>query len=101
MLERPLQCRQCQIDVRPRLVEQLSRATFHLNFQQVECPAVDVRLCPFADVGKLLDDGSIRTLDVSVGDKVLFGKYAGTEIKIDGEDRTILREEDVLGIVQD
>ena len=52
-------------------------------------------------VGKLNDDGSIRPTDIKVGDTVLFGKYAGTEIKIEGSERTILREDDVLGVVED
>lgn len=51
--------------------------------------------------GKTGEDGSIRPVDVAVGDLVLFGKYAGTEIKIAGEERTLLREEDVLGIIED
>lgn len=51
--------------------------------------------------GKLKDDGTLRPLDVKVGDTVLFGKYAGTEIKIDGVEHTILREDDVLGVVED
>ncbi len=50
--------------------------------------------------GKVLEDGSVRALDVKAGDKVLFGKYAGTEVKIAGEDHIIMREEDVLGIVE-
>ncbi|PKN58853.1 MAG: co-chaperone GroES [Deltaproteobacteria bacterium HGW-Deltaproteobacteria-14] len=50
--------------------------------------------------GKLKDDGTLRPLDVKVGDTVLFGKYAGTEIKIDGVEHTILREDDVLGVVE-
>ncbi len=50
--------------------------------------------------GKLKDDGSVRQLAVAAGDVVLFGKYAGTEIKIDGIEHTILREDDVLGIVE-
>ena len=49
--------------------------------------------------GKLLDDGKVRPLDVKVGDRILFGKYSGTEIKIAGEEHLILREEEVLGIV--
>jgi chaperonin GroES len=49
--------------------------------------------------GKIADDGSVSTLTVRVGDRVVFGKYSGTEIKIDGEDRLILREDDVLGIL--
>lgn len=50
--------------------------------------------------GKLLEDGSVRPLDVKVGEKVLFSKYGGTDINIDGEDYLILREEDILAIVQ-
>jgi len=51
--------------------------------------------------GKLLDDGTLRPLDVETGQIVLFGKYAGTEIKIGGDEHTILREDDVLGIVEE
>ncbi len=50
--------------------------------------------------GKVNEKGEQRPLDVKVGDRVLFGKYAGTEVKIDGEERLILREEDVLGVVE-
>ena len=50
--------------------------------------------------GKLLDDGSSRALDVKVGDKVLFGKYTGQEVKVDGEDLLVMREEDIMGIVE-
>jgi chaperonin GroES len=50
--------------------------------------------------GKLQDDGKLRPLAVREGDVVLFGKYAGTEIKINGEEQTILREDDILGIVE-
>ncbi len=50
--------------------------------------------------GKILEDGQVRPLDVKVGDKILFGKYSGTEVKIDGEDRLILREEDILGVLE-
>jgi chaperonin GroES len=49
--------------------------------------------------GKILDSGTKLEMDVKVGDKVLFGKYSGTDIKIDGEEMLILREEDVLAIV--
>ena len=48
--------------------------------------------------GKILDDGSVRPLDVKVGDKVLFSKYGGTDINIDGNEYLILREEDVLAV---
>ena len=49
--------------------------------------------------GKVLDDGSKKSLDVKVGDQILYGKYSGTEIKVKGEDYLILREEDILAIV--
>jgi chaperonin GroES len=50
--------------------------------------------------GKVLEDGSVRKLDVKAGDRILFGKYSGTEVKVDGEDRLILREDDILGIIE-
>jgi chaperonin GroES len=50
--------------------------------------------------GKTLDDGKLRPLEVKKGDRVLFGKYAGTEVKLDGEEHLILREDDVLGVIQ-
>ena len=50
--------------------------------------------------GKLLEDGSLRKLDLKEGDRVLFGKYSGTEVKIEGEEHLILREEDILGVVE-
>ena len=50
--------------------------------------------------GRIQKDGSVQKLAVKNGDSVLFGKYAGTEIKIDGEERIILREDDILGVVE-
>ena len=50
--------------------------------------------------GKVLEDGSVRALDVKAGDNVLFGKYAGTEVTLEGEEHLILREDDVLGVVE-
>lgn len=50
--------------------------------------------------GRVSDDGKVTPLSVKEGDTVIFGKYAGTEVKIDGEDRLILREDDILGIVE-
>jgi len=47
-----------------------------------------------------MEDGKVLTLDVKAGDRVLFGKYAGTEIKLDGEEPLILREEDILGVIE-
>ncbi|MBI4953544.1 MAG: co-chaperone GroES [Myxococcales bacterium] len=50
--------------------------------------------------GRVLKDGKLRALEVKVGDTVLFGKYSGTEIKLDGEEHIILREEDVLAVTK-
>jgi chaperonin GroES len=50
--------------------------------------------------GKILENGTVRKLDVAVGNRVLFGKYDGTEVKIDGEDRLIMREDDILGVLE-
>ena len=52
-----------------------------------------------AGKGKVSEDGKVMPLDVKVGDKILFGKYAGTEVKIDDEDFLIMREDDVLGVL--
>ena len=52
-----------------------------------------------AGKGKVNENGKINPLDVKVGDKILFGKYSGTEVKLDGEDYLIMREEDVLGVL--
>lgn len=53
-----------------------------------------------AGTGRVTDDGKVRPLEVKKGDKILFGKYSGTEIKIEGEDFLMMREEDILGIIQ-
>ena len=50
--------------------------------------------------GKMLEDGKIAPLDVKVGDKVLFSKYAGSEVKIEGEEYSIMREDDILGVIE-
>ncbi len=50
--------------------------------------------------GKILDNGDARPLDVKVDDEVLFGKYSGTEVKIDGEELLVMREEDIMGIFE-
>ena len=50
--------------------------------------------------GKVNDDGKLTPLDVKVGETILFGKYSGSEIKIDGEEHLIMREEDILGVVE-
>ncbi len=50
--------------------------------------------------GKALEDGTLRKLEVKVGDRVLFGKYSGTEVKLEGEEHLIVREDDILGILE-
>jgi chaperonin GroES len=50
--------------------------------------------------GKILEDGKVRPLDVKVGDKVLFGKYSGTEVKLNGDDVLVMREEDLLAVIE-
>jgi chaperonin GroES len=49
--------------------------------------------------GKVLEDGKVRPMDVKAGDRILFSKYAGTDVKVDGDDLIIIREDDVLGIL--
>ena len=49
--------------------------------------------------GKILDNGQVRALDVKIGDKVLFGKYSGTEVKVEGVEYLVMREEDIMAIL--
>lgn len=51
--------------------------------------------------GKILNNGEIRPLELKAGDKVLFGKYSGTEVKVDGEDFLVMREEDIMAIIDE
>ena len=50
--------------------------------------------------GKLLEDGKVRALEVKVGDRVLFGKYAGQSVKVDGQELLVMREEDIMGVLE-
>jgi chaperonin GroES len=50
--------------------------------------------------GKILENGDRRPLDVKVGDRVLFGKYSGTEVKLDGTDYLVMREDDIMGVIE-
>ena len=50
--------------------------------------------------GKILDSGDVRALDVKAGDKVLFGKYAGTEVKVEGEELLVMKEDDIMAVVE-
>jgi chaperonin GroES len=51
--------------------------------------------------GKILDNGDVRPLDLKVGDKVLFSKYGGTEVKVDGEELLVMREDDITAVIED
>ncbi len=50
--------------------------------------------------GKISDKGEVRPLDVKVGDQILFGKYSGTEVKVDGEELLVMREEDIMAVIE-
>lgn len=51
-------------------------------------------------IGKVLENGEVRPLDVKMGDKVLFGKYSGTEVKIDGKEYVVMREDDIMAVIE-
>lgn len=53
-----------------------------------------------AGKGRITDAGDVRTMDVKVGDNVLFGKYAGTEVKVDGEELLVMKEEDIVAVIE-
>ncbi|MFT5518478.1 MAG: chaperonin GroES [Oceanospirillaceae bacterium] len=53
-----------------------------------------------AGKGRITDSGEVRAMDVAVGDKILFGKYAGTEIKVDGEELLVMREDDIVAVIE-
>ena len=50
--------------------------------------------------GRILENGSIRALDLKAGDKVLFGKYSGTEVKVDGQDLLVMKEDDIMAVIE-
>ena len=52
-------------------------------------------------IGKLLDSGDVRPLGVKIGEQILFGKYAGTEVNISGEDFVVMREDDIMGVIEE
>ena len=49
--------------------------------------------------GKILEDGKVRPLDVKVGDRILFGKYSGTSVKVEGDELLVMREDDIMGVI--
>jgi chaperonin GroES len=50
--------------------------------------------------GRILEDGTVRPLDLKTGDKVLFGKYSGTEVKVDGQDLLVMKEDDIMAVIE-
>ena len=50
--------------------------------------------------GKILENGDVRNLDVQVGDQILFGKYSGTEVKVEGEELLVMREDDIMAVIE-
>ena len=50
--------------------------------------------------GKIMENGDVRPMDINVGDRVLFGKYAGTEVKVNGEDLLVMREDDIMAVIE-
>lgn len=53
-----------------------------------------------AGMGKIMDNGDVRPLDVKKGDTILFGKYSGTEVKVEGEELIVMREDDIMGVIE-
>ena len=87
-----------RVVVKRREEEQKTATGLFLPESATEKPLVGVVLA--VGHGKLGDDGSLRALSVKEGDKVLFGRHSGTDVKVDGEDRLVLREDEILGIVE-
>ncbi|MDO7596770.1 MAG: co-chaperone GroES [Pseudomonadota bacterium] len=92
---RPLHDR---VVVRRTEEETMSAGGIVLPGSAAEKPAQGIIVA--AGHGKITDSGDVRAMDVKVGDKVLFGKYAGTEIKVDGEELLVMREDDIVAVIE-
>jgi len=92
---RPLQDR---VIVRRVAEETKTKGGLHIPDTAKEKPVEAIVLA--VGNGKVLEDGTVRKLDVKEGDRILFGKYTGNEVKLDGEDALILREDDILGVIE-
>jgi chaperonin GroES len=86
-----------RVVVRPKSSEEMTKSGIILPDTAKERPQEGEVMA----VGSMLDDGRVVPLEVKVGDRVLFSKYGGTEIKIGGEEYLILREDDILAIIED
>ena len=83
-----------------RLEEDRTTASGIVIPESVEGEKPDQGVIQAIGNGKVLEDGSSRKLDVKVGDKVLFGKYAGQAVKVDGDELLVMKEEDIMGIIE-
>jgi len=92
---RPLHDR---VVVRRTEEEKMSAGGIVLPGSAAEKPAQGIIVA--AGHGKITDSGDVRAMDVKVGDKILFGKYAGTEIKVDGEELLVMREDDIVAVIE-
>jgi chaperonin GroES len=88
-----------RVVIKPTPREEMTKSGIVLPDTAKEKPQEGVVLA--AGPGKILDDGSRETMDVAVGNKVLYAKYAGTEFKVDAEDLLIVSQKDILAIVED
>jgi chaperonin GroES len=88
-----------RVVVKPSEREEMTKSGIVLPDTAKEKPQEGVIIA--AGPGKILDDGKRETMDVKTGDKVLYAKYAGTEFKIDGDDLLIVKQSDILAVVED
>jgi len=95
MQVRPLHDR---VLVKRQMEEEKSKGGIYIPDTAKEKPAQGEIIA--VGTGRVTEDGKVRPLEVKKGDKVLFGKYSGTEIKIEGEEYLMMREEDILGVIQ-
>ena len=82
------------------LFQQLFSAAATNKFPAKYAPKSTIAFLDAVGKGKVTEDGKVQPLDVKVGDLVIFSKYGGTEIKIDGEEHLIMREDDIMGVVE-
>ncbi len=87
-----------RVIVNPREKEPTSRADIGIPDTAAENPMQGKIVA--VGKGKILEDGKVRPLDVKVGDKILFGKYSGNEVKVDGDELVVMREEDVMAVIE-
>ena len=82
------------------VVDFLPKVKIEVAVTDDQVDAVTEAIVKAAGTGKILEDGKVRPMAVKVGDKVLFGKYSGTEVKVDGEELLVMREEDIVAVIE-